>query len=60
MRMSVAGMTKDELRSALSEKGVTSPSSARKDELVALYNSVNEAGLITVKEKRGTPHTPNF
>lgn len=41
--MSVAGMTKDELRSALSEKGVSSPSSARKDELVALYNSVNEA-----------------
>jgi len=36
-------MTKDELRSALSEKGVSSPSSARKDELVALYKSVNEA-----------------
>jgi len=36
----MSGMTKDELRSALNEHGISSPSSAKKDELVALYNSV--------------------
>ena len=38
-----ASMTKDELRSALSDAGVSSPSSARKDELMALYESVQSA-----------------
>lgn len=42
-RMAAATMTKDELRSALSDAGVTSPSSARKDELMALYDSVQSA-----------------
>ena len=35
-----ATMTKEELRSALTDAGVSSPSSARKDELLALYDSV--------------------